>query len=323
MGDPDVRWEELERQLAGFEPIASRLRPPRTRSSSSTATASSRRLIVTDASLVVVSAPAGAGKSIALGQWVEREARPAAWLQLDADDNDPVRPAAVPGCGLGAGGVGRPGRARPAPAARSAGRSSACCRASDGSSMQAPPFVLVLDDAHLVTDDDSWRADRVPARPDCRPARTLAIGTPQVAAAADRPAARRRRLCRSCAWTDLAMDRDEARELRRAQRLSTGRRRRWRELVLGAPRAGRRVSTSRYWPGSATGDGGRAALPCAADQQGHRRIPHVAEVLDEAARATLQSVPAARRRSSTAMSAPRSADAVTGPRRCGRRCSSG
>jgi LuxR family maltose regulon positive regulatory protein len=41
--------------------------------------------------LTVVCTPAGFGKTTLLGDWVRRGRRPAAWLSLDAGDNDPVR----------------------------------------------------------------------------------------------------------------------------------------------------------------------------------------------------------------------------------------
>jgi LuxR family maltose regulon positive regulatory protein len=41
--------------------------------------------------LTVVSTPAGFGKPTLLGEWVRRSRRPAAWLSLDAGDNDPAR----------------------------------------------------------------------------------------------------------------------------------------------------------------------------------------------------------------------------------------
>ena len=41
--------------------------------------------------LVLLSAPAGFGKTTLLSEWVMRAGLPVAWLVLDADDNDPVR----------------------------------------------------------------------------------------------------------------------------------------------------------------------------------------------------------------------------------------
>src|SRR5215469_4658374 len=44
-----------------------------------------------DRGLVLVCAPAGYGKTVALADWARRGGRPVAWLSLDAGDNDPVR----------------------------------------------------------------------------------------------------------------------------------------------------------------------------------------------------------------------------------------
>src|SRR5262245_54388180 len=41
--------------------------------------------------LTVVSTPAGFGKTTMLGDWARRSRQPAAWLSLDAADNDPAR----------------------------------------------------------------------------------------------------------------------------------------------------------------------------------------------------------------------------------------
>src|SRR5258708_6001356 len=44
-----------------------------------------------DSGMVLVSAPAGYGKTVLLADWVRRGQRPVAWLSLDAGDNDPAR----------------------------------------------------------------------------------------------------------------------------------------------------------------------------------------------------------------------------------------
>ena len=41
--------------------------------------------------LVLVCAPAGYGKTVLLADWAQHGGRPAAWLSLDAGDNDPAR----------------------------------------------------------------------------------------------------------------------------------------------------------------------------------------------------------------------------------------
>jgi LuxR family maltose regulon positive regulatory protein len=44
-----------------------------------------------DRGLVLVTAPAGYGKSVLLADWARSLARPVAWLSLDEGDNDPAR----------------------------------------------------------------------------------------------------------------------------------------------------------------------------------------------------------------------------------------
>ena len=66
------------------------LRPPQTVSNPVVRHALVARLLACTAPLVVISAPAGSGKTTVLLQWVERDARPHAWLQLGVVHNDPL-----------------------------------------------------------------------------------------------------------------------------------------------------------------------------------------------------------------------------------------
>src|SRR5512139_1509979 len=46
------------------------------------------RLLQSREPLVLVSAPAGSGKTVLLTQWLRAESSPGAWLRLDGNDND-------------------------------------------------------------------------------------------------------------------------------------------------------------------------------------------------------------------------------------------
>jgi LuxR family maltose regulon positive regulatory protein len=48
------------------------------------------RLVAASPRVILVSAPAGAGKTICLAQWAAADSRPSGWLRLDAADNDPL-----------------------------------------------------------------------------------------------------------------------------------------------------------------------------------------------------------------------------------------
>ena len=41
--------------------------------------------------LVLISAPAGFGKTLLLSEWAKETDKPVAWISLDEEDNDPVR----------------------------------------------------------------------------------------------------------------------------------------------------------------------------------------------------------------------------------------
>src|SRR5665648_1051207 len=82
--------DELDQLITRFQPRASKLRPARAQLELVQRTALVGALLRSQASLVVVSAPAGYGKSTLLAQWADAAPVPASWLQLDATDHDPV-----------------------------------------------------------------------------------------------------------------------------------------------------------------------------------------------------------------------------------------
>ncbi|HSD76905.1 MAG TPA: AAA family ATPase, partial [Solirubrobacteraceae bacterium] len=130
------------------------------------------RALVADpyARLTLVSAPAGAGKTTLVAQWVASplEHRAVAWLSLDPEDNDPVR---FWDCVIAALGRVRPGTGERARAAlRAPGtdltRVVLPLLVNDLAALPEP-VVLVLDDLHAVADDALLRSlafllDRAP-----------------------------------------------------------------------------------------------------------------------------------------------------------------
>jgi len=105
--------------------------------------------------LIVVSAPAGYGKSTLLAQWARSEERPVAWVSLDRLDDDPAALLTLLAtayarsssgnadlvAGMG-GGLGVSALGRAAPRLASAFRTS------------PSPFVLMLDDLHELRSPD-------------------------------------------------------------------------------------------------------------------------------------------------------------------------
>lgn len=120
--------------------------------------------------LTVVVAPAGFGKTTLVSSWVAAGERPAAWLSLDAGDNDPssfwshvigALRRVVPGIGEDA--LASLAQPRPAPVERLL---ASVINDLDGS---ARDVVLVLDDYHVIDNAEIHRAmrfllDRLPAR---------------------------------------------------------------------------------------------------------------------------------------------------------------
>ena len=94
-----------------------------------------------DVPLVLVSAPAGAGKSTALSGWLARHEGPSGWYSLDNDDNDPAVfwPSVASTLEL------------PDPVGLTSGRDVVRALFMQDRPRAAPPTVLVLDDYHTIT----------------------------------------------------------------------------------------------------------------------------------------------------------------------------
>ena len=135
--------------------LPAKLRPPRARVRCVERRALLEALAAAPEPLVLMCAPAGAGKTTALRQWTAADGRPTAWVQLDASDDDPVvlliylsralRVVAPIAADVEAslGLEVPPVRERVLPMLADA-------------LAAAPPFVLVLDDAHLLQSARCW-----------------------------------------------------------------------------------------------------------------------------------------------------------------------
>jgi LuxR family transcriptional regulator, maltose regulon positive regulatory protein len=74
-----------------FEVVPAKIVVPSVRPGSVSRTALVNRLkAVEGPSVVTIAAPAGYGKTTLLAQWAARDARPFAWVSIDARDNDPI-----------------------------------------------------------------------------------------------------------------------------------------------------------------------------------------------------------------------------------------
>lgn len=105
-------------------------------------------------SLALVAAPAGFGKSTLVGEWLRARGQPAAWLSIDRNDNDPVRfltylvRALQPlVADAGTSVLAALGSPQPAEVRAHVGQLINDLSAAPG------PVILVLDDWHLIDDD--------------------------------------------------------------------------------------------------------------------------------------------------------------------------
>lgn len=190
--------------------LPAKLRPPTARVRAVERRALLESLAAASEPLVLMCAPAGTGKTTALRQWTEADKRPTAWVQLDPSDDDPVvlliylsralaavaplGPEVVESLGLAV----PPVRERVLPMLADA-------------LAEAPPFVLVLDDAHLLGNGKCWDVLAFVLR-SLPPGAQLALGS---RADPPLPLARMRASGELAEFRgqQLALDREEAAEL--------------------------------------------------------------------------------------------------------------
>jgi LuxR family maltose regulon positive regulatory protein len=175
-GDGQRRgWRRFDAAVLGFEPLGSKLRPALPHLALVSRLTLLATLTHSSAPLVLVSAPAGSGKSTALMQWVDAEQRSTSWLVLDEGDNDLVALTRYLALSLAEVAPVDPAvfellaRPRPPVHERVVPRLAA-------SLSEASPFLLVLDDGQLVHKRECWRviAAVLDAVPD---GAQLALGT--------------------------------------------------------------------------------------------------------------------------------------------------
>ncbi len=168
-------WRELDHLVPVFQTRASKLRPARAHLELVERTALVGALLESPASLVVVSAPAGYGKSTLLAQWADAAPVATSWLQLDATDNDPVVFLTYLTAALSKVAPVDPTVADLLQVEEPPIDELILPRLGDALDA-AEPFLLVLDDAHLVQSEACWRhlAVMIEQLP---PSACLALGT--------------------------------------------------------------------------------------------------------------------------------------------------
>lgn len=138
--------------------VPQRLRPPRVRADLVRRSLLIDRLLSSDAAIVAVRGGAGYGKSTLMTQWADTDRRAVGWLSVDVADNDPVvllrhLVRSLADCGLDVAEVD--GRLQHVEPQITRVVLPALARALDGS---AEPFLLLLDDVHLLEGRDAVAA---------------------------------------------------------------------------------------------------------------------------------------------------------------------
>jgi LuxR family maltose regulon positive regulatory protein len=139
---------------ATLPPLGAKVLPPLPRKGDVPRTRLLRRLSQsTDKCLVLVTAGAGYGKSTALSQWARADPRPFAWVSLDADDNDAATFLRSVVSALG-GAAGIPGEVVRELCSRDPSLFEVVVPLLCSSISSTTPFVLVLDDTHVIREPD-------------------------------------------------------------------------------------------------------------------------------------------------------------------------
>jgi len=141
--------------LLRFEPIEAKLAVPVIRAGMVPRASLVAGLRAAAEPLIVLTAPAGYGKTTLLGQWREEDPRPFAWVSLDPSDGDPIALLTYVAAALD--------RVEPLDAGvfaalRSPGPSiwsSVIPRLGSALATRGAPVVLVLDDVHCVEGGES------------------------------------------------------------------------------------------------------------------------------------------------------------------------
>ena len=129
--------------------VEARLRPPAGRRGLVVRSELVARLLSADVRAVLLTAGAGFGKTTLLTQWAELDSRPFAWVSLDRTDDDPAALVADVMQALEAADASREDDPLPT-AATNAPPPGGLSRPWRAVSTRTRPFVLVLDDLHIL-----------------------------------------------------------------------------------------------------------------------------------------------------------------------------
>jgi LuxR family maltose regulon positive regulatory protein len=144
---------------ARFAPLEAKLEPPRRRPGLVARYSLVDRLRDSVADpIVYVSAPAGYGKTTLMAHWADADRRPFAWVSLDEGDNDPAALLTYVALALNRveplGGPVFSALSAPKPVVDGV----VLPRLGKAIASRSEPFVLVLDDAHVLTASDALEA---------------------------------------------------------------------------------------------------------------------------------------------------------------------